>query len=232
LRRQGVDIALVRATEQAPTGVALITVDAEGQNTIVVAPGSNAWLTASDVAGLPLQVGDIALAQLEAPLETVACFLAAARAQGAKTLLNASPAIALPSSLLETVDVLIVNELELASYLGLPEIANEPARVLDAAERLRTSARQSVIVTLGREGAVAVSNDQRIYSPSHAVDVVDTTGAGDAFVGALAATLIEGASLESALENANAAGAYAVGLAGAAESSPSAAQLSEWRRDR
>lgn len=230
LRAQGIDVTLILATEQAPTGVALITVDATGQNAIVVAPGSNAWLSPGDVAELQLRLGDIALAQLEVPSHTVAAFFEAARSRGATTLLNAAPALELARPLLELVDVLVVNELELASYLGLHAIEGDPVRVLDAAERLRQSARQTVVVTLGPRGAVAISNQRRHHVPGYVVDVVDTTGAGDAFVGALAATLAGGASFESALENANAAGAYAVGRAGAAESSPLAAQLTEWRK--
>jgi ribokinase len=230
LRLQGIDTELLHATEQAPTGVALITVDATGQNTIVVVPGSNALLLPSDVAEVPLQRGDIALAQLEIPRDTVASFFETARSRGATTLLNAAPALALPRPLLELVDVLVVNELELASYSDVPAIEREPERILAAAERLRCSAQQTIVVTLGPQGAVAISNNRRLHLAGHVVDVVDTTGAGDAFVGALAAALAVDASVESALQSANAAGAYAVGRAGAAESSANSAQLAEWRK--
>jgi ribokinase len=230
LRNQGVDVEHVRATDQAATGVALITVDTEGENTIVVAAGSNALLGPNDVRALPLVAGDIALAQLEVPLGTVESFFDHARGRGATTLLNAAPALALPAALLDLVDVLIVNEVELATYSNGTASEGEPARVLDAAERLRRSPQQTIVVTLGRHGAVAISSSERSRVAGHVVDVVDTTGAGDAFVGAYAAALADGSRLEGALEKANAAGAYAVGRAGAAESSPDSAQLTAWQK--
>lgn len=226
LRQQGVDAERVGIAD-APTGVALIVVDERGENTIVVVPGANDALTPEDVAALPLTSEDVALSQLETPGPTIARFFERAKQVGATTVLNAAPARLDQAHVLDAADVLLVNETEL-SLFGGGHASVEPADAIVAAGGLRRRASQTVIVTLGGRGAVAVGEGPPLFVAGHPVSVVDTTGAGDAFAGALAASLSQGQPLRRALERANAAGALSVGRAGAALSSPTAAELRDF----
>jgi ribokinase len=227
LLQHGIDVEHLASHEQTATGIAAIAVDDSGENQIVVVPGANALVSTEAVERLPIAAGDLALAQLEIPVATTARFLEHARAAGARTLLNPAPAIPVPNALLDAADFLIVNELELAAYSGVPELAVEPEAVLEAARRLRRRSDPIVIVTLGKRGAVALDGMEAIVVPGRSVPVVDTTGAGDTFVGALAASLAGGWTLPEALHRANAAAAFSVQRPGASESSPTASQLAE-----
>jgi len=190
LRGRGVDVSHVQHCTD-PTGIALITVGPDGENSIVVAAGANARLDAAASAQRVRELDpDVLLAQLEVPVEVV---LAAAR-EARRFVLNYSPALEVPAELLELADPLIVNELE--------------ARGLSATPR-------SLVVTLGGEGARVTDAAGDIHVPASAVDVVDTTGAGDAFAGTLAAALSTGASLAEATAAAVAAGSAAVQYLGA-----------------
>lgn len=219
----GVDVSRVSRTQTSATGVALIVVDAAGQNSIVVVPGANAELAGGSLALSP-QPEDVVLCQLEVPLPTVRRAFELARAAGARTLLNPAPALAGAAQLLDLADVVLLNELELATLLGSAQHATEPAQALRAARQLATGNRL-VIVTLGAQGVVAVSANTELTLPGHAVRAVDTTGAGDTFAGALAAALADGRALPDALSYANAAAACSVLRPGAAEASPTTAEL-------
>jgi ribokinase len=188
----GVDLTWLREIDDAPSGIALITVADGGENTIAVSPGANAHLGPADIdaaAGL-LSSADVVLAQLEVPIEAVT---AAARAATGKVLLNPAPARPLPDELLAAVDVLIPNRSELGVLTGAPEPAT-----IDEAATLAKSLPGSVVVTLGADGALVVDGDQVEHVPAVPVDAVDATGAGDAFCGALADGLARGASLVEA----------------------------------
>ncbi|HTU59610.1 MAG TPA: PfkB family carbohydrate kinase, partial [Polyangiales bacterium] len=169
---------------------------------------------------------DVALTQFEVPLPTVEYFLSNARAAGAMTLLNPAPALACSREILDATNVLIVNELELAFFLGRTPAELDRETAWELAQKLQRYAEQSVIVTLGSQGAVLLAGSQRSFVAALAVNAIDTTGAGDAFTGALAAYLVQGCSLTDALGFANAAAAHAVQHHGAAESSPTLAELS------
>jgi ribokinase len=190
LQLKGVDLAHLQHTT-TPTGIALITVGADGENTIVVAPGANAVLDAVAVAQHVRDLDpDVLLAQLEVPVDTV---LAAARV-ARRFVLNYSPALPVPNELLELADPLIVNETEAAQLSAAP---------------------RSLVVTLGAAGARFVDADGEGSIPAPTVDVVDTTGAGDAFAGTLAAALVGGATLRDAVAAGVAAGSAAVRFVGA-----------------
>lgn len=230
LAGHGVDVRRVRLVPGIATGAALIVVAESGQNAIVVVPGANACLSADDVDGVPFARGDVALAQLEIPLPTVEQFFVDARAAGATTILNAAPAKPLSGSLLDATDVLVVNETELAHLAGLAHVPSDPTTALEAAHGLQRRPDQLVIVTLGAQGAVAALNGATLHVPGHRVVALDTTGAGDTFIGALATALADAVPLPEALAKANAAAAYCVERLGAAESSPTSAQLTAWLR--
>jgi ribokinase len=225
LAAQGIDLSFVRETAEAHTGTAIITV-ANADNTIVVVPGANAQVSAADVATAPLAKGDIAVSQFEIPLATISAFFNRARAAGATTILNPAPAIAFGAELLDLVDILILNETEL-SLLARTKLrdSDEPARFIEAARALRGDRDMFVCVTLGKRGVVALAGNEPLIIPGRAVKAVDTTGAGDCFVGAVAAQLPAGKSIRDALDYANLAASICVQRMGAAPSMPTIAEV-------
>ncbi|MEW2254699.1 ribokinase [Streptomyces sp. NPDC047869] len=220
-RAAGVDTAGV-LVGGAPTGVALITVDPSGDNSIVVSPGANARLTPADMreaTGL-LRASRVVSAQLEIPLETVV-EVVRNLAGGSRFVLNPSPPRALPAEVLTACDPLIVNEHEARVLLGEDGASGEPA---DWASLLLARGPRSVVVTLGAAGALVCDSSGVARVPSVRVDAVDTTGAGDAFTAALAWKLGSGAALPAAAAYAALVGAAAVTRRGAQESYPTAAE--------
>src|SRR6266436_4425522 len=221
---QGVDLSFVQQTSEAHTGTALITI-ANADNTIVVIPGANALVSAADVAAPVLAKGDIAVSQFEIPLPSISAFFHRARAAGATTILNPAPAIEFNRELLELVDILILNESELG-FLAKTEFrdTDDPAPFIEAVRWLQTKDK-TVCVTLGKRGVLALIDGRPLIIPGHTVRVLDTTGAGDCFVGAVAAQLAGGKSIREALDYANAAASICVQRMGAAPSMPTAAEV-------
>jgi ribokinase len=220
----GVDIGAVRRTD-GPTGVAVIAVDAQGQNSIVVIPGANGAVAAADLPESALGPNTTLVMQLEVPLSAVAEVAARARVRGTRVVLNAAPAMALPATLLSAVDVLVVNEHEAEALATASAVASAPEAFAVAMwERFGCA----TVVTLGARGALAaVEGGQLLSAGAPAVDVVDTTGAGDALVGALAAALDRGASWPHALAEGVAAGSLACTRAGAQAALPTADAIGE-----
>ncbi len=206
----GVVLHVVRVTEQA-TGTAFICVSAQGENAITVAPGANQNLAP---AHLPALAGfSHLLLQLETPLETVAAYARAAQSQGLTVVLNAAPAQHLSAELLADVDILIVNQGELAALAD--GCASQD-------EQISRIAVPCLIVTLGQEGCVARSGQHRFVQAAFPVKVLDTTGAGDTFCGTLVAALSQGEAMPDALRRASAAAALACTSLGAQSSIPTA----------
>jgi ribokinase len=217
LQESGVDTHLVSVVQDAPTGVALISVEASGENTIVVVPGANARLLPADLPRLTpdLDQARVLVVQLETPLDTVSAALNMASRAGVITVLNAAPAQKLPPEILVNLDYLIVNEIELfavsaSAGLSMPAVC----------QQLLERGVGQVVVTLGAQGVYACSPAGEFQQPAFPVSAVDTTAAGDAFVGAFAAALARGLELSAALSWGNAAGALAVTKAGAQPSLP------------
>ncbi|MHC2580531.1 ribokinase [Bradyrhizobium diazoefficiens] len=222
---QGIDLGYVQETAEAHTGTAIITV-AAADNTIVVIPGSNALVGADDVSVVPLVKGDVAVSQFEIPLPTIAAFFLRARAAEATTLLNPAPAQKFGRELLELVDILVLNETELGFLAGTELSDNdEAARIIQVARQLQAREDQTICVTLGKRGVLALAGDQEFAVPGRVVKAVDTTGAGDCFVGALAAQLADEVPLRTALAFANAAASISVQRMGAGPSMPTAAEV-------
>jgi len=223
LVHDGVDTTNIVRDQQAPTGVALITVDTAGQNTIVVAAGANARLSPEDIdmASSVFVGAAVVLLQLEIPLLSVAWAVELAQRSGAQIILNPAPAQPLDPALLAYVDYLIPNETELAVLAGI----DGPDTLRQAVNRLQDVGVRRVVVTLGADGALVVDHQRAQHLPAHHVPVVDTTAAGDAFVGAFAVALAEGRSIQEAARWGNAAGALAVTRAGAQPSLPRRAEL-------
>jgi ribokinase len=220
LAAQGIDITFVQETAEAHTGTAVITL-VNADNTIVVIPGANALVDATDVAATALAKGDIAVSQFEIPLTAIHAFFKQARAAGATTILNPAPAIEFGAELLDLVDILILNETELG-LLTKTELrdTDDHARFIEAARSLPVGRDKIVCVTLGKRGVLALVNDEPLIVAGRAVEAVDTTGAGDCFVGAVAAQLAGGKSIGDAIAYANVAASICVQRMGAAPSMP------------
>lgn len=222
LAQAGVDVEHLLIDASTSTGTAQIVVDAAGQNTIVVASGANACLAPVDLDVAAWQGAGVLVLQLEVPLPTITTAVEMARRQAIPILLNAAPAQPLPEDLTHNVDWLIVNEVEAEQLTGVT--VRSPADAVTAARTLRTSG-QRVAVTLGAGGAVLVQDAACLHIPAAAVSAIDTTAAGDAFVGALAAGLLRGLPDDVALRHAVVAGSLACTRIGAIPSLPTAGEL-------
>jgi ribokinase len=211
--------------DEVPSGVALIMVDSEGHNLIATAPGSNRRLTVADIQGLDSSAfsGPILLTQLETPLETVEYGLRRAFDAGMTTILNPAPAQALSEDFLALPHILTPNETEASLLSGVTVTDLDSAQ--QAGERLLAMGCQTVIITLGEQGALLVRRGEVRHFPPFQVTPVDTTAAGDAFNGVLATALFEGLVLEQAIVRANAAGALCVTKRGAQEALPTRQEI-------
>ncbi len=222
LEAAGVNTGHVVRDATDATGTALIAVDGQGENTIIVMPGVNARLTPEDVdrAADIIAASDFLLVQLEVPMETVEHAAQLARSHGTTVILNPSPARELPPTLLRTVDIVVSNEAEVAAVSGMGFPINPSA----SAEMLLSTGPRVVVVTMGERGAAVVDQSGMTDILAYEVEALDTTGAGDAFAGNLAAALDSGAPLLQAAAFASAAAALSVQQSGAQQSMPSRAE--------
>ncbi|MER7332629.1 MULTISPECIES: ribokinase [unclassified Micromonospora] len=206
-------------TTYGTSGVALVMVNAEGENAVLVTPGANAsmsHLTEPELTAV--RSADVLLAQLEIPVGTVTQAAVAARAAGTRVVLNASPAVSVPPELLAATDLLVVNETEAQALTGRGR--DDPSALLDLVPR--------AVLTLGAQGAWYGDRDgTAVHVPAVKVDVVDSTGAGDAFTAALAVAWGEGRDLVDAVRWAAAAGAACARRLGASVALPSRAEIEE-----
>ncbi len=221
LRAETIDDAHLGTQAQVPTGRAIVLVDDAAENAIVVVGGANQSVTPAHVerASDVLRAASVVVAQLEIPVEAVT---AAARAAAGTFVLNPAPARALPADLLDRVDVLVVNETEYEVVTGHP-LPEEPAALGDQLRGL--GLRCAVVVTLGARGALVWEGADVVHVPARLVPVVDTTGAGDTFIGALADALSRGEPPVAAARWAAHAASFAVGSLGATTGMPTRADV-------
>jgi len=213
LAREGVDTTGVARHPTTPTGTALVVVDEAGDNTVVVVPGANRTLTEADLEDLHVGPGDVLLAQLELRLEVVVAAVARAAAAGARTVVNLAPPQAVPDELLTLPDVQVVNRSELEFFAGTDDVESGLRRLCHRPE-------QVVVATLGAGGVAALIDGDILRVPGHAVPVLDTTGAGDCFVGAFAAAFGSWAEVDEAIHFANLAASVSVQRLGAGTGMP------------
>jgi ribokinase len=220
LTAEGIDASGVAVDASAGTGVASIIVDATGENAILQSPRANRNITAADVrrAAAMIETADAALFQLELSDEGAREFAAIARDGGATVIFNPAPAAPVADEVLALCDIVVPNQFEARTLTAMPAETIDEA--FTAAESLLARGPTTVVVTMGAQGAVALTPTSRLHTPAFAVDVVDTVGAGDAFCAGLAVALGRGDALENAMRFANAAGALACTRAGAEPSMP------------
>lgn len=223
LAEAGVSARHVAVVPGEPTGLAIVMVDADGDNAIVVVPGANATMgPASVLAARAAFTGcDLVLAQLETPLSAVDAALRRGAESGALVVLNAAPARPLPDELLALVDVLVVNEHEALEMAGCRDIEA-------AATTLQRRGASAVVVTLGAEGALMRRGDERLRAAGFPVRPSDTTGAGDCFVAALAVALAQQRPPAESLRFANGAAAVAVTRHGAQDAMPTRDEVEQF----
>jgi ribokinase len=227
LAAEGIDCAALETSPSAPTGVALIVVDDGSQNAIVIVAGSNGEVSAETIARheTVLAAADVVVCQLETPPDAVYATLATAARLGKTVILNPAPATGpLPAEWFGLIDYLIPNELEAATLTGLP--VESPADAAVAAAALRRAGARNVLVTLGARGVhAALEGADAVLYDAPKVAAVDTTAAGDTFIGGLAAQLAQGEPLDAAIRFAQRAAALSVTRAGAQTSIPRRAEL-------
>jgi ribokinase len=230
-RRDDINVEFVKRDRAAASGVALIIVDARGENCIAVASGANARLSPADVraAAKAIAAADILLMQLEVPLETVTAAAAIAVRNGVRTILNPAPARALPPGLLKNITVLTPNESEasrLTRGAGVRRLNHQKAAGLLGRKV------PSVVLTMGAGGSYILSSRDKGIVPAFKVKAVDTTAAGDVFNGCLAVALAEGNSLPAAVRFASAGAALSVTRLGAQPSAPFRPEIERFLRRR
>ncbi|HEX5807544.1 MAG TPA: ribokinase [Anaerolineales bacterium] len=219
LKQNNVETSHVHIDPESATGTATIIVDASGQNSIVLSPGGNGRVSPADLEEVSFSDHELLLLQLEIPIETVRSAAKRARKSGLRVLLNPAPAVsALPAELLSLPDFIVPNEGELSLLTG--QAVHDIPSAEKAARLLLERGIQNVIVTLGANGALIINNELTRHIPSFDVEVVDTTAAGDAFIGGFASALLENRSLEEAVRYGCACGALAVTKFGAQPSLP------------
>jgi ribokinase len=218
LQRNNVDISHVQTDSQSATGTATIIVDANGQNSIVLSPGGNGKVSPADVDSVSFSDHQLLLLQLEIPIETVLAAARRAKESGLRVVLNPAPGRPLPEELISLSDFIVPNEPELSMLTDQP--VNDIASAEKAAKIVLERGAQNVIVTLGANGALIVNKEMTRHIPSFPVEVVDTTAAGDAFIGGFASAVLLNKSLEEAVRYGCACGALATTKFGAQPSLP------------
>lgn len=206
-KREGVNTTYLVKTADNATGVGIILLNEKGENCIILDMGANKLMDANFVDGVDQQIAksDVVMSVLEIPLEAASRAMKLGKKHGKCTILNPAPAVKLEASILKNIDYLTPNETELRILLGLPP--DDPTPDLELAKRVQSYNVKNIIITRGRKGVLAISGNDHFEIPGISVDVVDTTGAGDAFNSGLAVSLAEGKDLETACKFANCAGA-------------------------
>jgi ribokinase len=227
-QRTGINTDYIMQAKGVPTGTALIWVDAQGENSIAVAPGANYQLSSDyiDECRILLSGAELILLQLEIPFETVEYIIDLCASLGKKIMLNPAPARKLERRHLKPLYCLIVNETEAAMISGLPVESKD--EIQEAAKALLGMGPQMVVITLGSKGVYYVSKREQKFVDAYPVKTVDTTAAGDVFCGVLAAQLVKNKKVEDAIKFANAAAALSTTILGAQPSAPNQQQIQEF----
>ncbi len=232
LKKDGVETSEVRITERISTGIATIVVNGEGDNSIIVVPGANFKLTSQDIdeTDAIIKASSMVIAQLEVPIETIKYAFKKAKAYGIYTLLNPAPARKLDEELLAMTDLLVPNETEL-EILSEKSLETEED-IIHAAKELMQKGVKEMIVTLGSSGCLHINKAGSKHYAAERVEAVDTTAAGDSFIGAIAMAFSEGKSFAQAIEFASKVSALTVTRQGAQDSLPTRMEVEEYIKNK
>lgn len=225
LAGENIDTSEIAILDTAPTGIALITVDSGSENSIVVVSGANMVWDTRDLVRMKMGRSDIVICQFEIPLEIIESVFERAKEIGATTILNPAPIKPATERILKNVDYLVVNEVELEALSNATLNPGDPTSVYAAMEKLREQGPITIVATLGPRGALVSGPTGRFEAEGHKVNAVDTTGAGDCFIGGFAAALSKSASVPDAINFANKAAAISVTRRGTASCFPMAAEV-------
>jgi ribokinase len=225
---EGINTSFIQQDDEQPTGTAAILVDDNAENCIIVVAGANACLTPehAQAARLVIENSNVLLSQLETPAATTLKAFQMARATNVLTILTPAPAENVTPELLELCDICVPNKTEIATIVGQP--VNSEQDVIHAAAFLRSRGVKRVVLTMGGDGVLLVDESGSSHIPATKVEAVDTTGAGDAFTGALAVGLAEGLTLEEAARRSGVVAAIAVTRTGTQPSFPTLKELNQW----
>jgi len=226
-RELAMDTSYVFFDQELSSGVAPIMVDDEGRNMIVIVPGANDNLLPADIrrAEKAISSADILICQIEIPLETSIEAMRIAKAAGVRTIFNPAPARTLPKEIIELSDIIAPNETETETLTGIAVKSLEDA--VAAAHKLRDMGAAAVLITLGERGVLLLNKEGSTHIPARKTKTVDTTGAGDAFIGTLAYFLALDKPLQEAIKRANGVAAVSVGRMGTQSSFPARAEIKE-----
>jgi ribokinase len=230
LSDSGVDVAYVVQKEKVSTGTATIIVDQTGDNRIIVVPGANGKLLSSDIVKIEKLIAEAAmvLIQFEIPMGTINGISNLAENHSVPVICNPAPAYPISDSFLKKIKYLVVNEIEVELLSGIA--VSDVASGFQAAQILQNKGAEVVIVTLGKQGAILVNSEQEFHIPAFQVNVIDTTAAGDTFVGAFAAACTQGKEYREAVTLAVNAGTLAVTILGAQPSIPTIGEVHEFTK--
>lgn len=230
-KNQGLDVSLSLVVEDVPSGVALIMVDGNGENCIVIIPGANNELFTDYLNGLEKVIANVQIVvlQMEIPYETVKNVCRLAKKHQKLVILNVAPAREIDEELLANVDILVVNETEAETITGKNIKLEGMDQIVDD---LLSKGAKTVILTLGKEGSVWKSGTTLHHFPSYSVNTVDSTAAGDTFCGALAAEISRGKNLAEAIQFSTAAAAICVTRMGAQSSLPTVEEVRKFLKSR
>ncbi len=225
LKKERIDTTNIRILEEESTGVASIQVDDQSRNTIVISPGANEKISPKqiDQASKAIERGDFLICQLETNFDAVQQAIHIAHRHNTKIILNPAPFRDLPGELMQKIDFLIPNEIEASMLTGFEIKDLKTAE--SSAKHLLNRGVKNVLLTMGRQGVVVAESDQAFHEPAYTVQPLDTTAAGDTFVGAFAVNLLKGLCLRESVKRAQAAAAISVTRLGAQPSIPSAEEI-------
>jgi len=227
LAAENINTSEIAILDTAPTGIALITVDSASENSIVVVSGANMVWHTRDLARMKIERSDIVICQFEIPLDIIESVFQRSKEIGATTILNPAPIKPAMERMLRNVDYLIVNAVELEAFSGATVNPGDPTSVYAAMGKLHERGPITIVATLGPRGALVSGPIVRYEAKGHRVNAVDTTGAGDCFIGGFAAALAKSDSISDAIDFANKAAAVSVTRRGAASSFPTVAEVSK-----
>ncbi|HBM91002.1 MAG TPA: ribokinase [Rhodospirillaceae bacterium] len=212
-----IDFSRITQSKQ-PTGTAIIALNKKAENMIIIAAGANDTVSADQLTGADIQEGDVFVSQLEIPQKTILESFKRAKSKKARTLLNAAPMQGILPDLLACTDILIVNEIEFAALVGCEETQDKT--LIKAQAKAFKKPEQSLVITLGKEGLIALHKTDIFQLEAHPVEALDTTGAGDCFVGTFASMLSKDMAFDEALIGANKAASLSVAKYGSSDSMP------------